>query len=262
MTFADKNIVGAITGLALMRAPFPAHQVSKLPKPTKKQTEDVRNDFKQGIRCDLCGAWHHKDLVHLDYVGHAALTDRLLECDPSWNWEPVSMDAGGLPMLDAKGGLWIKLTVCNVTRLGYVGDAVMAEFGHTAQNLALKAENGAMGIVHIDSWGSGPFTIRIGRKRYYFSDSDMWGPIFESRDGRILEKQPVSERHVFWGPYYMWRRLGRKSRKVGRYFVCAWRFPRKGLYWKDGRGVSHFLRDQECGAGFLQVPHTRTGEGE
>lgn len=59
------------TGLDLLRQPFPPHQISKLPKPTKAQTDAVRADFKKGIRCEICGAWHHPDVVHLDYVGHA-----------------------------------------------------------------------------------------------------------------------------------------------------------------------------------------------
>lgn len=114
MTMTEK----AKTGLDLLRAPFPANQISKLPKPTKKQTDDVKADYKLGVRCQLCGAWHHKDVVHLDYVGHAALTDRLLDADPNWSWEPVAFREG-LPAFDQTGGLWIKLTVCGVTRLGY-----------------------------------------------------------------------------------------------------------------------------------------------
>jgi len=106
------------TGLDLLREPFPPHQISKLPKPTKQQTDDVKADFKKGIRCQLCGAWHHKDVVHLDYVGHAALTYRLLDADPMWHWEPLAL-RDGLPLFDASGGLWIKLTVCGVSRIGY-----------------------------------------------------------------------------------------------------------------------------------------------
>lgn len=106
------------TGLDLLREPFPAHQISKLPKPTKAQTDAVKANFKSGIRCQLCGAWHHPDVVHLDYVGHAALTDRLLDADANWSWEPVAF-RDGLPAFDQSGGLWIKLTVCGVTRLGY-----------------------------------------------------------------------------------------------------------------------------------------------
>lgn len=105
-------------GLALLREPFAANHISKLPKPTKAQTDAVKANFKAGIRCTLCGAWHHPDVVHLDYVGHAALTDRLLDTDPNWSWEPVAF-RDGLPAFDHTGGLWIKLTVCGVTRLGY-----------------------------------------------------------------------------------------------------------------------------------------------
>jgi hypothetical protein len=107
-----------VSGLDLLRKPFEPHQISKLPKPTKRQTDDVKADFKNGIRCDVCGGWHHKDVIHLDYVGHAALTDRLLDADQNWFWEPVAF-RDGLPAFDQTGGLWIKLTVCGVTRLGY-----------------------------------------------------------------------------------------------------------------------------------------------
>lgn len=102
--------------------PFKENQIGKLPKPTKKQTEIVNKDFKKGIRCKVCKQWHHPDVIHLDYVGHAALTSRLLEVDPLWNWEPLSADDKGFPCLDKDGGMWINLTVCGLTRLGY-GDA-------------------------------------------------------------------------------------------------------------------------------------------
>lgn len=83
-----------IEQLQKLRVPFPENQISYLPK--------------GGVK--------------LAYVGHAALTDRLLDVDPTWTWEPLAVDQDGLPKLDAIGGLWIKLTVCGVTRLGY-GDA-------------------------------------------------------------------------------------------------------------------------------------------
>lgn len=55
----------------------------------------------------------------LDYVGHADVTERLLDVDPEWTWEPVGYTPNGLPAFDEHGGLWIKLTVCGVTRYGY-----------------------------------------------------------------------------------------------------------------------------------------------
>lgn len=108
-----------LVGLELLREEFPPNQILKLPKPTKQQTDAVKDDFKVGIRCQECGTWHHKDVVHLDYVGHAALTDRLLDADVNWSWEPLALTPEGLPLFDRTGGLWIKLTVCGVTRLGY-----------------------------------------------------------------------------------------------------------------------------------------------
>lgn len=116
---AETEVAAPIDPLALLRRPFAAHHISKLPKPTKAQTDAVKADFKKGIRCGLCGAWHHPEVVHLDYVGHAALTDRLLDADVMWSWEPVAFNEHGLPAFDQTGGLWIRLTVCGVTRLGY-----------------------------------------------------------------------------------------------------------------------------------------------
>lgn len=116
MTTASKT---EPSGLELLRKPFPANQISKLPKPYKK-------DSPKG-NCSECGGYHGLPAAHLDYVGHAALTDRLLDADPAWFWEPLAFDAG-LPAFDRSGGLWIKLTVCGVTRLGY-GHAAPKSYG-------------------------------------------------------------------------------------------------------------------------------------
>jgi hypothetical protein len=128
-----------------MRTEFPEHQISKLPKPTKAQTDEVKADFKAGVRCHICGGWHHPKVVHLDYVGHAALTDRLLDVDPSWNWEPFALDSNGLPAIDKDGGMWIRLTVLGVTRPGYGdaqgksgGDAMKERIGDALRNAAMR----------------------------------------------------------------------------------------------------------------------------
>lgn len=78
---------------AALREPFPEHLIGKLPK----------------------GG------VQLDFVGHGAVRDRLLQVDPEWTWEPFALDANDLPALDEFGNLWIRLTICGVTRVG-VGD--------------------------------------------------------------------------------------------------------------------------------------------
>lgn len=129
--------------LAKLREPFPPNQVSKLPKPTKAQTDAVKADFKKGVRCKECGSWHHPDVQHLDYVGHAALTSRLLDVDPEWSWEPMGRTPEGLPAIN--GGLWIKLTVCGVSRYGFGaadgksgGDAIKEMIGDALRNAAMR----------------------------------------------------------------------------------------------------------------------------
>lgn len=126
-----------ITGLELLRKPFPPNQISKLPKPLKR-------DAQKG-KCHECGGYHGLPAIHLDYVGHAALTDRLLDCDPAWTWEPLALDEKGYPVIDANGGMWIRLTVCGVSRLGYGdaqgktgGDAMKERIGDALRNAAMR----------------------------------------------------------------------------------------------------------------------------
>lgn len=105
------------TGLALLREAFPEHQIGKLPQPMAKK--DVMDQLPKGM-CSVCHTYHATSkVIHLDYVGHAAVTDRLLDADPAWFWEPLAIGLDGLPVFDKKGGLWIWLTVLGVRRLGY-----------------------------------------------------------------------------------------------------------------------------------------------
>lgn len=146
------------TGLDLLREPFPPHQISKLPKPYKK-------DSPKG-QCKECGGYHGLPAMHLDYVGHAALTDRLLDCDPAWAWEPLAFDDKGLPVIDANGGLWIRLTVCGITRLGYGdaqgktgGDAMKERIGDALRNAAMRF--GAA----LDLWHKGDLHIEESEEK-------------------------------------------------------------------------------------------------
>ena len=124
-------------GLAQLLEPFQPHEILKLPKPYKK-------DSPKG-NCSECGGFHGLPAMHIDYVGHAPLTKRLLMVDPHWNWEPVGWTPEGLPMLDKIGGLWIRLTICGVTRLGYGhadgktgGDAMKELIGDGLRNAAMR----------------------------------------------------------------------------------------------------------------------------
>ena len=131
-----------IAGLALLRVKFQPNQISKLPKGSKAQNECQVSEKRD---CDICGGWHHPKIKHLDYVGHAALTDRLLDADPLWSWEPLAISPDGLPVLDGYDGMWIKLTVCGVTRLGYGhadgktgGNAIKELIGDALRNAAMR----------------------------------------------------------------------------------------------------------------------------
>lgn len=163
------------TGLALLRQPFTSNQISKLPKETKAQAEARKNN-REGINCTVCGGWHHPRAVHLDYVGHAALTDRLLEADPHWNWEPVAFGPDGLPAFDRNNCLWIRLTVCGVTRLGYGsadgksgGDAIKEVIGDALRNAAMRfgaaLDLWHKGDLHADEGDEGRGQERSGTNR-------------------------------------------------------------------------------------------------
>lgn len=128
---------------AALRQPFGPEVVGKLPKSTCRactQSQTKHCDRHPWVsNCDVCRGNHSTATIHLDYVGHAAVTDRLLIVDPDWNWEPMGLDEKGLPALTSGKNLWIKLTVCGVTRLG-VGDgnSIKECIGDAIRNAAMR----------------------------------------------------------------------------------------------------------------------------
>lgn len=109
--------------LELLKKPFEPQELEKLPKQLRKNDDD-RGRCEQGSRYSAdghyCGGWHARSM-HLDYVGHAGITDRLNEVDPLWNWEPFALTPHGTPLC-SDGGMWGRLTVLGMTRIGF-GDA-------------------------------------------------------------------------------------------------------------------------------------------
>jgi len=125
-----------------MRTPFEDKYISKLPKGTKAQNECKYEEKKY---CNVCGGFHHPKIKHLDYVGHAALTDRMLKVDLCWNWSPLALSVDGTPLIDSNGGMWIELTILNMTRLGYGdaqgktgGNAMKERIGDALRNAAMR----------------------------------------------------------------------------------------------------------------------------
>lgn len=148
--------------LTKLRAPFAPDLIGKLPRVTCGDCSDRRKtcDKHNKIKCGICQAYVSEKHIHIDYVGHADVTDRLLSVDPEWNWEPKAEDERGMPVfdLDEHGspvGMWIKLTVGGVTRLGYGSvpsgqpDAVKVLIGDALRNAAMR-----FGVA-LDLWAKG-----------------------------------------------------------------------------------------------------------
>jgi hypothetical protein len=104
-----------------LRAPFPKEQISQLPK--------------AGVK--------------LDYVSHSATTNRLLDADHSFTWEPMARDEAGAPILVrdkdafsdpmAKVGIWIWLDVAGVRTPGFgEGKNVKEAIGDAIRNAAMR----------------------------------------------------------------------------------------------------------------------------
>ena len=133
--------------LARLRAPFPQSEIRYLPRVWCGACRDSRAGCTkhERRRCNKCGNNLSTAHIDLSYVGHAEATNRLLNVDPAWSWEPLASDEKGLPQFDANGGLWIRLTVCGVTRLGYGnaegkrgGDAVKEIIGDAIRNAGMR----------------------------------------------------------------------------------------------------------------------------
>lgn len=124
-----------------LRAPFKPEQIGKLPKLSCKKCSEssskVCGDHKKQ-KCATCGNYISTAHIDLDYVGHAATSDRLLQVDPEWTWKPMAVGPNGEPLV-TNGGMWIELTVCGVTRPGF-GDGKSPKeiIGDAIRNAAMR----------------------------------------------------------------------------------------------------------------------------
>jgi hypothetical protein len=168
--------------LKALRAPFPAELVGKLPRVTCGACSKGQCGEHRREKCDECGNYISTRHIHLDYVGHADVTSRLLDVDPEWTWQPKTTDpdpellkaavSSGDPEIvrmvignappkferDRNGnpvGLWINLTVGGVTRLGCgscpgnQNDAEKVLIGDALRNASMR-----FGVA-VDLWAKG-----------------------------------------------------------------------------------------------------------
>ncbi len=138
-----------IEALHRLREPFAPTEIRYLPRIWCRACKSAGwNGCQQHptSKCQKCKQKMPRDgHIDLAYVGHAEATNRLLNVDPFWDWEPLTVDERGLPQVDGYRGLWIRLTVCGMTRLGYGhagektgGDAVKEVIGDAIRNAGMR----------------------------------------------------------------------------------------------------------------------------
>ena len=97
----------------------------------------------------------------ISYLNHAIVTDRLIQVDQNWSWEPMGINLDGTPVIDGVGGLWIRLTLCESTRIGYGAsdahqkgaDAIKSAISDAIKNAAMR-----FGVA-LDLWGVEPSAL-------------------------------------------------------------------------------------------------------
>lgn len=120
-----------VSALDRLREPFAEHQLRHRPAVTCRTCADPALECVEHERkvCETCRQLVSTEHEHVEYVSHVEVTERLLEADPLWYWEPFALTPAGLPAFDANGGLFIRLHLHDVDgfalrdRIGY-GDSM------------------------------------------------------------------------------------------------------------------------------------------
>lgn len=190
MTVTTETPIG---GLAKLREEVPKHLIGKLPRVTCRDCSKDSCGRHQKVRCKVCKSFISSEHIHLDYVGHAETTSILLDADPGWFWEPMAFGDDGLPKFDPINGLWIRLTVCGVTRIGYgtaensgfkaKGDLVKEVIGDAIRNAAMR-----FGVA-LDLWAKTDLHAEAAEE----SDEPQAAAAVERKAKRERRSQPPAE---------------------------------------------------------------------
>jgi len=104
--------------------------------------------------------------VMLDYVGHAAITDRLNAAvgPENWSLEPLSFNEDGTPVITTRkemAVMWAKLTILGATKV-CVGTAPVSKFEVEKELIGDALRNGAMRFgVALDLWSKSELESHI-----------------------------------------------------------------------------------------------------
>lgn len=148
--------------LRALRADFDGAEMGKLPRSTCKACSNAANKRCENhnwvTNCPECRGSHSSATMHIDFVGHADVTARLLSVDPEWWWEPFSPEEVNALPPKYREGLWIWLHVLGVKRAGFGhaendrqrgGDEVKVAIGDALRNAAMR-----FGVA-LDLWAKG-----------------------------------------------------------------------------------------------------------
>jgi hypothetical protein len=144
------------------RRPYNGKSMTDITQTDTKKWEDLRKPFpKEAIGTIPKGG------MKLDYVGHAAVTDRLNSVVGPENWElvPLASNADGTPVIltrDKKSVMWAHLTVNGATKL-CVGTADTSKEELEKELIGDALRNGAMRFgVALDLWSKDELESQIG----------------------------------------------------------------------------------------------------
>lgn len=188
--------------LGKLRAHFPEEIVGKLPKITCSQcSKGSCGEGHKKATCPVCKAWISERHIHIDYIGHADVTDRILDVDPEWAWEPqatdpdpaslkAAIDSGNPEIVRmviknappkferaANGnpvGLWIWLTIGGATKAG-VGSCPVSQMDAEKVLIGDALRNAAM---------------RFGVGTYLWAKGDRQDPAAENPTGAGGRAEP------------------------------------------------------------------------
>lgn len=156
------------------------HELRPQPIGADKTPFQCRQGTKASADGLFCGGYHARS-IHLTYVGHAGITDRLTEVDPFWTAEfPRNPD--GSPLLSPDGVLWGKLTVLGITRDG-VGD--------TGRQTNIRSGNAQKEVIG-DFYRNA--AMRFGVGAYLWSKSDAAA----KKQAGQWEAEAHAESAAFW----------------------------------------------------------------
>lgn len=201
VTLPDGRVLPAETYSELLKqlsASFPQDQIEKLPKPLSRGGD--RYQCRKGTQASAdgyyCGGYHAR-AIHLDYIGHATITERLNSVDPFWTIEfMVKHPETGEPKVDADG-TWFNMTVLGVTR-PCVGDTGGKPLNGNGQKELIgdAIRNGAMRFgVGTYLWSKSEAAERRKRGELAAEEAEQSGPDWAKQYQDALGRGPETLRN-------------------------------------------------------------------